>query len=82
MQRPERIIIIGLSALVCGIVGFYTGGNQIWELNIFGYNRFESIAVFTIPIAFIAVLANYTAIQRIHFCYKYLNNTEGSESSK
>ena len=35
----------------------------------------------TIPIAFIAVLANYTAIQRIHFCYKYLNNTEGSDSS-
>ena len=80
MQRPERIITIGLSAVACGIVGHYTGGNQTWDLNLFGYNKFESIAVFTIPLAIIAVLANYTAIQRLRACYKYLQETEGENS--
>ncbi len=80
MQRPERVITIGLSALACGIVGFYTGGNQKWELKIFGYSPFESIAVFTVPLAIIAILANYTAVQRLKACYKYLNKTDDTRS--
>jgi phosphatidylglycerophosphate synthase len=76
MQRPERIIAVGLSAMVCGIVGHYTGGNQKWEFRILDYTPFESIAVFTIPLAIIAVLANYTAIQRLRACYNYLNQEE------
>jgi phosphatidylglycerophosphate synthase len=27
MQRPERIVVIGLSALVCGVSSHYLGGN-------------------------------------------------------
>jgi len=81
MQRPERVITIGLSALVCGIVGFYTGGNQKWELEVFGYSPFESITVFTIPLAIIAILANYTAIQRLKACYNYLNKSGETKKS-
>ena len=64
MQRPERVITISLFAIICGIVGSYTGGNQKWEFNILGFNGIETIAVFTIPLAIVALLANYTAIPR------------------
>ena len=75
MQRPERVVTIGLSALLCGIVGHYVGGNQKWSLNLFGY-EFETIALFTLPLAVIAILANFTAIQRLKACYNYLKATE------
>jgi phosphatidylglycerophosphate synthase len=80
MQRPERVVTIGLSALACGITGYYTGGNQKWELTILGYGGFESIAIFTIPLAVIAILANYTAIQRLWACYLYLKEKDVIES--
>ena len=81
MQRPERVIIIGLSALACGIIGYYTGGNKKWDFNLFGYNGIESIAVFIIPLAIVAILANFTAIQRIVFCYKYLKELDSKETT-
>jgi CDP-diacylglycerol--glycerol-3-phosphate 3-phosphatidyltransferase len=45
MQRPERIVLIGLGALI-------------------------HITVFKIAIWLVAVLSNYTALQRIRFAYK------------
>jgi phosphatidylglycerophosphate synthase len=72
MQRPERIITIGVSAVICGITGYIRGGNQVWDFKILGYAGFESMIVFTIPLALIAVLANFTAIQRLRACYFYL----------
>jgi len=75
MQRPERVITIGLSALACGITGHYVGGNQKWNFTVFGFEM-ESIAIFTIPLAVIAILANYTAIQRLNACYIYLKEQE------
>ncbi len=76
MQRPERVITISLSAIACGIFGFYTGGNQKWELNFFGMYSIETIAVFTIPLTIVAILANFTAIQRLVSCHKYLQNLD------
>jgi phosphatidylglycerophosphate synthase len=76
MQRPERVIAIGVSALACGIVGHYTGGNQKWNLKFFGFENFESISVFTLPLLIIAVLANYTAVQRLSACYNYLKEKD------
>jgi phosphatidylglycerophosphate synthase len=79
MQRPERIILIGFSALACGIVGHYTGGNQKWDLSLLGYDGFETMIIFTIPLATIAILANYTAFQRLKACYRYLQEKENKE---
>jgi phosphatidylglycerophosphate synthase len=81
MQRPERVITIGLSAMACGIAGHYTGGNQKWHWEVFGYT-FESISIFTLPLAIIAILANYTAIQRLKACYNYLNHSDKSKTSE
>ncbi len=81
MQRPERVITIGLSALACGITGHYTGGNHKWNLTVFGYTEFETIAIFIIPLALIAILANYTAIQRLKACYSYLMAEDSKDAS-
>lgn len=79
MQRPERVILIGLSAVACGITGHYTGGNQKWDFSLFGYDQFETMIVFTIPLASIAILANFTAFQRLKACYLYLQKTENNK---
>ena len=76
MQRPERVILIGISAIATGITGYYTGGDQKWSFTFFGYDGLETMIVFTIPLATIAILANFTAYQRLYACYKYLKETE------
>lgn len=80
MQRPERVITIGASSLTCSIIAYFTGGNQKWIIKDF--DAFESITFFTIPLAIIAVLANITAIQRIHACYRYLQLEENNVQPK
>jgi CDP-diacylglycerol--glycerol-3-phosphate 3-phosphatidyltransferase len=37
---------------------------------------FESISVFTIPLAIVAILSNFTAIQRIEYTQKELSKNE------
>ena len=76
MQRPERVILIGISAVATGITGHYVGGDQKWGFGLFGYNNLETMIVFTIPLATIAILANFTAFQRLKACYRYLQDNE------
>ena len=76
MQRPERVVIIGLSAVLCGVVAHYYGGSNKWFIDDLAIEAFESISVFTLPLTAVAVLANYTAFQRLHFCYRYLEKQE------
>jgi len=71
MQRPERIVTIGVSALACGIISAYTGGN--YKLFISGVRVFETISVFTVPITIVAVLSNITALKRLSDCKKALD---------
>ncbi len=65
MQRPERIVLIGTSALVCGIVSEYIGGDFKWQVKGIPFQLFETMSIFTIPIAILAVLTNITAYHRI-----------------
>jgi CDP-diacylglycerol--glycerol-3-phosphate 3-phosphatidyltransferase len=65
MQRPERVVLIGVSALACGIVSHYIGGNYKLFVPGIPFQVFESISVFTIPITVMAVLTNITAIARL-----------------
>jgi phosphatidylglycerophosphate synthase len=62
MQRPERIILIGGSALICGIVHHYVGD--------FISTSGETISIFTYPLFLLAILANFTAWQRLEHCRK------------
>lgn len=65
MQRPERIITIGLSAIICGVTAHYVGGDHKWYMPGFNFQLAETMSIFTIPIAIMAVLTNATAIKRL-----------------
>jgi len=68
MQRPERIIIISLSGIICGIVSACNGGNQKLYIHGLPFDVVETISIFIYPIALVAVLANITAINRLNYC--------------
>ncbi|MCC7232882.1 MAG: CDP-alcohol phosphatidyltransferase family protein [Bacteroidia bacterium] len=72
MQRPERVILIGVSAIVCGIVAAFTGGLRKWTFESIPGFYLETISFFTFPMIAVALLANYTAGQRLFACYRYL----------
>jgi phosphatidylglycerophosphate synthase len=65
MQRPERVIIIGVSALACGIASRWMGGDYKIAWPDSNFPVFETISIFTIPLTIMAFLANYTAIGRL-----------------
>jgi CDP-diacylglycerol---glycerol-3-phosphate 3-phosphatidyltransferase len=73
MQRPERIVIIGVSGLICGIVSVYTGGNQKLYIQWLNHDVIETISIFIYPIALVALMANITAIKRLIHCRKQLS---------
>ena len=72
MQRPERVGFIGLSATICGLVSLYTEGNVTLHIDAFPFPPFETISIFTIPVIVVAIMANFTAIQRLLHCRKEL----------
>ena len=76
MQRPERVIIIGVSALACGIASHWMGGNFKVTLPDTGFPVFETISIFTIPLTLMAFLANWTAIGRLRDARRTLKERE------
>jgi hypothetical protein len=72
MQRPERVIIIGVSALGCGIASRWMGGDYKIAWPESNFPIFETISIFTIPVTIMAVLANFTAIGRLRDARKTL----------
>ena len=73
MQRPERVIIIGVSALACGIASGWMGGNFKISWPDSTFPVFETISIFTIPVTVMAFLANATAIGRLRDARRTLN---------
>jgi phosphatidylglycerophosphate synthase len=73
MQRPERVIIIGVSALACGIASRWMGGNFKISWPDSSFPVFETISIFTIPVTVMAFLANATAIGRLRDARRTLN---------
>jgi CDP-diacylglycerol--glycerol-3-phosphate 3-phosphatidyltransferase len=69
MQRPERVLTIGISAILYGIISSYTGDFK-YTNELIPFSLFENISIFTIPIFILAVLTNYTAFQRLNYCRK------------
>ncbi|HVS96368.1 MAG TPA: DUF4833 domain-containing protein [Puia sp.] len=65
MQRPERVIIIGVSALACGIASRWMGGDYKVAWPNGSFPVFETMSIFTIPLTALAFLANITAIGRL-----------------
>jgi CDP-diacylglycerol---glycerol-3-phosphate 3-phosphatidyltransferase len=72
MQRPERVVLTGLSAMACGIAGHYIGGDYKIFVSFFPYHVFETMSIFTVPITIMAVLTNITALKRLFHAKKQL----------
>lgn len=75
MQRPERILIIGISAIACGLMSGYMGGDYKIDSDILPFPMFETISIFTFPLFLLAIMANVTAIRRLLFAKKELAKT-------
>lgn len=77
MQRPERVVLVGASALVCGIVSQYIGGDYKWYVKGVSFHLFESMTIFTLPLSVLAVLTNLTAYRRLMDAKRALDAKDG-----
>ncbi len=64
MQRPERVLLVGFSAILCGFVQSYAGDFK-YVIPGTDFPYFENITIFTFPVFVMAILTNWTAIQRL-----------------
>ncbi|MBI1223819.1 MAG: CDP-alcohol phosphatidyltransferase family protein [Bacteroidetes bacterium] len=76
MQRPERIIIIGVSAIACGIYSSLGGSEVKITVDWLPIPLFETITIFTFPLMVMAVLTNITALRRLVHSKKELEQKE------
>jgi len=76
MQRPERVVLVGVSAIACGITAKIIGGNYKLFVPGIRYHVFETMTVFTLPVTIMAVLTNITAIKRLTDAKKVLDKRE------
>src|ERR1700744_2313435 len=74
MQRPERVITIGLFAIICGLTSVYIGGDYKLYVPGVKFHVFETMSIFTIPITVLAVLTNITAYKRLTGARKNLSD--------
>jgi phosphatidylglycerophosphate synthase len=65
MQRPERVVLLGVSALACGIGSAFLGGDYKLFVPGIPFHVFETMTIFTFPITVLAVLSNITAVSRL-----------------
>ena len=65
MQRPERILIIGITAIICGLFSYFFGGEFKIDVNWLPFPLFETITLFTFPIFLLSIFTNITAIRRL-----------------
>lgn len=71
MQRPERVVLVGVSAIACGIIGSIAGDYKLYITGL-PFHVFENMSVFTLPITVMAVLTNITAVKRLMHAKKVL----------
>ena len=81
MQRPERVVTIGVSALACGVLSKWMGGDYKLFVPGVSFHIFETMSIFTIPITIMAVLTNVTAISRLYDCRKAMNAGHHSQTT-
>ena len=63
MKREERIVWLGAGSLFCGLSMLFI--DPFYVLSYLEIDFFKPIYIFTYPLAVVAVLSNYTALQRI-----------------
>ncbi len=82
MQRPERVILLALSAIATGIVGGFVEGDGRVYIPGIPFHVLEVMSIFTIPITIMAILTNLTAIRRLLDARKALNEIDEDNKIK
>jgi len=82
MQRPERVVMVGLTAMLCGIASDFIGGNYKLYIKGIPFHVFETMSIFTIPLTIMAVLTNITAIRRLKDAKRALDEKDKDEKDK
>ena len=72
MQRPERVVLTGISAIACGVAGHFIGGDYKLYVSFFSWHVFETMTIFILPLTIMAILTNITAIKRLLHAKKEL----------
>ncbi len=72
MQRPERVLLIGVAAIACGIFSKSWGADFKIDIEGLPFPLFETITIFTLPIFVLAIMANITAIRRLMHARKII----------
>ncbi len=75
MQRPERILIVGISAILCAITSNIIGYDFKIDVDLLPFPLFETISVFTFPLFILAIGANMTAYRRLMYARDQLSKT-------
>jgi phosphatidylglycerophosphate synthase len=81
MQRPERVVTIGVCAIICGITGHFLGGGYKIYIPGVSFHIFETMSIFTIPITIMAFMTNITAVNRLRGAKKALEEREKASGS-
>lgn len=76
MQRPERVVLISVSAIACGIAASIIGSDFKIYLPNTKIQIFETMSIFTFPITLMAILTNWTAIGRLKEAKKALEKVD------
>lgn len=72
MQRPERILLIGISGVLCGLFSGFINAEMKIEVSFLPFPLVETITIFTFPIFLLAIFSNITAISRLRHAEKLL----------
>lgn len=72
MQRPERILIVGISAILAGGFSSFLGSDVKIDVPFLPFPIFEIITIFTFPLFLLAIFTNITAINRLLFSKREL----------
>lgn len=81
MQRPERVILIAVSAIATGVAAAFVEGDGKVFIPGIRFHVFELMSIFTIPIAIMAILTNITAFKRLADAKKALDKIDAAKKS-
>ncbi|WP_205499671.1 CDP-alcohol phosphatidyltransferase family protein [Rufibacter psychrotolerans] len=75
-QRPERVVLIALAGMFCGIASSLIGGDYKLYIPGLPFHVFETMSIFTVPITVLAIFTNVTAITRLREAKKAIELKE------
>ena len=78
-QRPERVVLIALAGMFCGLAYSLLGADFKLYIPGISFPIFETISIFTIPLTVLAVFTNVTAFSRLMEAKKALEQKERRE---